>query len=93
MAALFCHCIVIDHGVHVAGGDEETQTGLAVNLHTFRVAPVGLTDQGDAVAAGLQQAADDGCAEARVVHVGVTADVDEVGLRDAVIYEILSGKG
>ena len=80
MASLFCHCIMVDHGVHIAGGDEEAKTRLAVNLYALRVAPVGLADQSNAVATGLQQAADDRGAEARVVHIGVAADVDEVGL-------------
>ena len=61
MASLFCHCIMVDHGVHVAGGDEKAKTRLAVNLYALRIAPVGLADQGNAVAARLQQPADDRC--------------------------------
>ena len=91
MASLFCHCIMVDHGVHIAGGDEEAKTRLAVNLYALRVAPVGLADQSNAVATGLQQAADDRGAEARVVHVGIAAYIDKVGLRDAVLYEFLPG--
>jgi hypothetical protein len=84
---------MIDHGVHISGGDEEAKTRLAVNLYALRIAPVGLADQGDAVAAGLQQAADDRSAEALVVHVGVAADIDKVGPVNAVRYEVLFADG
>ena len=91
VAALFCHSVMVDHGIHISRGDEKAQTRLSVNLHARRIAPVGLADQGNAVAARLQQPADDRSAEARVVHVGVAAYIDKVGLRDAVLYEFLPG--
>ena len=80
MASFSGHCIVIDHGVHVAGGDQKAKARLTVLLHARRVPPVGLADQRNAVAARLKKAADDGRPKARVVHVGVAADVDKVRL-------------
>ena len=92
MAALLGHRIVVDHGVHVAGGDQKAEPRLAILLYTRVVAPVGLADQRNAVAARLQQAADDRSAKARMVHVRVAADIDKVGLRDAVREKFCSGK-
>ena len=92
VAALLGHRIVVDHGVHVAGGNQKAEPRLAILLYTRVVAPVGLADQRNAVAAGLQQAANDCGAKARMVHVRVAADIDKVGLRDAVREKFCSGK-
>ena len=92
MAALLGNRIVVDHGVHVAGRDQKAKPWLAVFRNARGIAPIGLADERDAITARLQQAADNCGAKARMVHVRVAADVDEVGLCDAFRYEILFGK-
>ena len=49
-AVLFVDRIMIDHGVHVAGGNQEAQSGLSQHGHTLRIAPVRLADHPDRVA-------------------------------------------
>jgi hypothetical protein len=63
--------VPVDHGVHVAGGDPEEQVGPPERLEGLGAGPVGLADDPDPEALGLQDAADDGHAEAGVVDVGV----------------------
>ena len=74
------HRIVVDHGVHVAGTDEKAQARLAEHRDAGGVGPVGLADDTHLVAVRVKDAADDSHAKARMVHVGVTADVDKVAL-------------
>ncbi len=80
VAAVLGHRIVVDHGIHVAGTDEKAQTRLAEHRDAGGVSPVGLADNAHLVAVRVEHAADDGHTKARVVHVGVAADVDKVAL-------------
>ncbi len=70
--------IAVDHRVHVARSHAEEQVRLA-EFHevVFRL-PVRLGNDAHAEALGLQQAADDGHAERRVVDVGITGHDDDV---------------
>ena len=80
VAAVLGHRIVVDHGVHVAGTDEKAQARLAEHRDAGGVGPVGLADDAHFVAVRVEYAADDGHTKARVVHVGVAANVDKVAL-------------
>ena len=82
-AAALGYGVMVDHGVHVAGGDQEGQAGLAQDGNALGVVPVRLANHAHLEAVGLQGARDDGHAKAGVVHVGVSADVDEVALLPA----------
>ena len=88
-AAPLCHGVVVDHGVHVAGGHQKRQARLAQDLHACGVAPVRLADHAHPVAVRLQRARDDGHAKRRVVHVGVAAHVHEVALVPAALGHVL----
>ena len=46
--------IVVDHGVHIAAGNQEAQTGLAVNIDGGGLAPVGLGDDAHLITGLLQ---------------------------------------
>ncbi len=63
--------VAVHHGIHVAAGNSEEQIRLAERRVRLGAAPVRLRDDADAETVRLQQAADDGHAEARVVHVGI----------------------
>ena len=93
VAAVLGHRIVVDHGVHVAGADEKAQAWLAKHRDAGGVGPVGLTDNAHFVAVRVEDAADDGHAKARVVHVGVAADVDKVALVPAARVHIGAADG
>ena len=70
--------VAIHHRIHVAAGDAEEQVRPAEAHEVAGGMPVGLGDDPDAEALRLEHAADDGHAEARVVHVGVAGDDDDV---------------
>ena len=93
VAAVLGHRIVVDHGVHVAGADEKAQAWLAEHRDAGGVGPVGLTDNAHFVAVRVEDAADDGHAKARVVHVGVAADVDKVALVPAARIHVGAADG
>ena len=86
--AVFRHGIVVDHRVHVAGGDEEPEAGLAERFDALRLPPVRLGEEPDREPVGFEQPADDGGAEARVVDICIAADIDEVQLFDAPFGEV-----
>ena len=88
VAAVLCHRIVVDHGVHVAGADQKAQARLAEHRDAGGIGPVGLADDSYLVAVRVEHAADDGHAKARMVHVGVTADVDKVALVPAACIHV-----
>ena len=85
--------VMVDHGVHVAGGHKKAQTRLAQDLDACGVAPVGLADDAHAVTVRLEHSGDDGHAKAGVVHIGVSADVDEVALIPAAGLHVRAGYG
>ena len=63
--------------------------GLSVDIDGFGVLPVRLGDDADTIAIGLQNAADDGMAEGRVVYIGVSDHINKVALRPTPIQHIL----
>ena len=85
--------VVVDHGVHVAAGDQKAQTGLAVDVDGSGLAPVGLGDDAHLITGLLQDPGDDGVAEGMVIDVGVADDIDEIALFPAAIDHVLSAKG
>ena len=72
MTSFFCDRIVIDHGIHISGGDEEGETGLAEDTDTFGIPVVRLCDDPGAVAVGFEQPAEDGRTEGGMVYIGVS---------------------
>ena len=93
VAAVLGHRIVVDHGVHVAGTDEKAQARLAEHRDAGGVGPVGLADDAHFVAVRVEYAADDGHTKARVVHVGVAANVDKVALVPAARIHVGAADG
>jgi hypothetical protein len=71
--------VVVDHRVHVAGGDTVEQAGASQLAPRIGGAPVGLRKDRHPVAVALQPAAQDRRGERRVVDVGVPGDEDDVG--------------
>ena len=92
MAAVLGHRIVVDHGVHVAGADEKARRGSPSTL-MLAGSSNRLADDAHFVAVRVEDAADDGHAKARMVHVGIAADVDEVALVPAARVHIGAADG
>ena len=81
--------VAIHHRIHVAAGDAEEQVRPAELHEVAGGVPVGLGDDADAEALRLEHAADDGHAEARMVHVGVAGDDDDVAGIPAELVHLL----
>ncbi|MNT24715.1 hypothetical protein D3C72_1602060 [compost metagenome] len=72
--------VLVDHGIHVAGGNAVIQARLAEDAERVSRQPVRLADDADSVALRFEQAANEGHAETRMVNVGVARDEDDVAL-------------
>ena len=70
--------VVVEHRVHVAGADGEAQPRPAERPPRLAGMPVGLAEDGHAIALGLQQPAQQGHGEAGMIDVGVAGDEDHV---------------
>ncbi len=81
--AVFSYRIVVDHGIHIAGGDQKPQARLTEYLDGGRVTPIGLRDEAHLVAMRFEYTADDGSTKGGVIHVGVAVDVHEITLLPA----------
>ncbi len=77
-ANLLVRGIAVDHRVHVAGSDTEKQIRLAELHEVVFGLPVGLRDDPDPKALGLEQTTDDRHAERRVIHVRITGHDNDV---------------
>ena len=71
--------IMIDHGVHVARSDEETQPRLAENIDALRIFPVGLRNDRNAVSVRLKHAGDDRMTKGRMIDISIADDVNKIG--------------
>ena len=87
------HRIVADHAVHIAASDEKAVFGLAEPLEILAVGKAGLSQNGNLVAFGFQQAADDGGAKAGVIHIGITAHHHKIQLIPAALGHIFPADG
>lgn len=85
--------VFVEHRVEVAGGHQHAQAGLAQPLEVDGGAPVGLGDDAHPPATLLQEAADDGRAEAGMVYIGVAADEEEVEAVPAALVHLGAGDG
>ena len=92
-AALFRRGVVGHHGVEVARADQDAEAGPAHRGEVLRAVPVRLGQHRDAVALGLQHAADHGGAEGRVVHIGVAGDEQEIIPPPAALLHVLLRDG
>ncbi len=70
--------VAVDHRIHVAGRHAEEQVRPSERAPRFDALPVGLGDDADAKALGLQRPPDERHAEARVVDIGIAGDDDDV---------------
>ena len=88
-AALFCRRVVRDHRVDIAAADHHAVARAAHCAEGVGAVPVGLGEHRHAVALGFQHARDDGCAEARVVDVGVRRDDEKVIIVPAALHHLV----
>ena len=83
--------IMVHHAVNHAGGDEKTIIGTAEALEIIRIFPIRLGEHRDVIACGLERADNDGCAEGRMIHICVAADVDKIRRVPAALAHIGNG--
>ena len=73
--------VVVDHAVHHTAIDPEEEAWLSKLAKIAQVvAPIGLRNNGNPIASGFERAPDDGCAEGRMVDVGIACDQNDVDL-------------
>ena len=82
-----------NHTVHIAATDKEAVAGLAQHLEALAGGVVRLADHAHPVALSFQNAADDGRAEAGVIHIGVTHNQNKVQFVPAALAHILPADG
>jgi hypothetical protein len=85
--------IMVDHGVHIAAADQKTQTGSSKHINRLGVFPVGLGDDTHGIAGVLQNTADDGMTEGRVIHIGIADYIYKVAAFPATVNHILFANG
>ena len=82
--------IVIDHGIHVPGRDEEGELRPSEHVDAPLVLPVRLGNDADAVAVRLQHAADDGMSKGGMIHIGVPDDIDKIRSFNPPLFHLFS---
>ena len=85
--------IVIDHGVHIAAGNEKAKPRLPQRRDGVRIPPIRLGENADLVARVLQHPADDGVTKGRMIDIGVANDIDEIALTPTPGGHIAPGDG
>ena len=79
-AGIFGRCIMAQHGIKIATGNEHTQTGLTQGSKIFNLIPSRLAQQRHLVALGFQHPANNRRTKGRMVHIGITADEQKIQL-------------
>ena len=80
VGALFlCRSIVADHGIYIAAGHKKAELRSAEALERLAAFVVRLRQHRHKKAVCLKHTAYKGCTEGRMVHIGVAADIYEVG--------------
>ena len=92
-AAALGRRVVRDHGVEIARADEHAQPRPAHGAEGLRIVPVRLCEHGYTQPLGLEHAADDRRAEARMVDIGVAADDERIVPPPAALVHLLGGDG
>ena len=82
--------IMINHGIHVSGGNQESQPGAPENADALLILPVRLGNDTDTVAVRLQNAGDYGMSKGRVIHIGVAGHIHKIRLRDPPVFHLFS---
>ena len=72
--------VAIDHRIHVAGRYAKKQFRFAQHLESIGALPIGLRDDANAESLCFEQPADNGHAEARMIHVRIAGHDDDVAL-------------
>ena len=84
--------VMVDHGVHVAGGNPEEKARSPQLLEVAEVVlPVGLRQNGHAQSFALEHTTDDRRTERRMVHVSVTVHDNDIHVVPTQIVELLLG--
>jgi hypothetical protein len=78
-----------DHAVDIACADEECKARSAEAQKVGIGFPVRLCEHGDRIAVRFEQAADDRRTEARVIDIGIAADIYKIRLCNAAFPQLL----
>lgn len=77
--ALLRSGIMVHHAVDHASGDEKSIIWSAKTHEIMGILPAGLGEHGDAIARALKNAAENGTAKGRMIHICVAADENKIG--------------
>ena len=80
---------VVDHGVHVAGCYAKEKAGPAQPEEVLIFFPIGLGDNSHGVARIPEDPAQKSRPEGGMVHIGISADEDDIELLDAEVFCLL----
>ena len=90
-AGIFRCCIMAQHGVQIATGNEHAQTGLAQLSKIVWLVPGRLAQKCHLVALSLQHTANHRRSKGRVVHIGIAANEQKVQLLPATFCNFFPG--
>ena len=78
MANFLIRCVTINHGIHVARGNPKIEIRLSQDRKFFRPPPLGLRDDTNPETLRFQHPANNGHAEAGVIHIGIPGYNDHI---------------
>ena len=87
-SALFRDGIMVHHGVHVSGRDQEPKAGLSEYRDAGGILPVGLRQDADLEPMSLQHPRQDRRAEGRMIHIGIPGHKYKVRLQDPSLFHV-----
>ena len=90
LTSLFRHRVVIHHRIHIPTGYKESKARFTVFCNAAFIFPVRLTDQPNFISIRLQKACDDRMPKRRMIHVGISGNIDKIQLFPASLLHIFS---
>ena len=88
--AFFRDRIVIDHGIHIAGGNKKRKPWLSKHRDAFFVLPIRLGDDPNPIPSGFQHMADDRMSKGRMIHISVSDHIDKINLIPSPFFHLFS---
>ena len=80
--------IMVDHGIHITGRYQKGQSRLAQNRNRAVVLPIRLRNDSHRISMGFQNSRDNGMSKGRMIHIGISAHIDEIKLLDSALLHI-----
>ena len=85
---LLGYIIMVHHGIHIAGRNEEAESWLSQYCNTGIILPIRLCNDAYRVPMRLQQSGNNGMSKRWMIYVSVSTDIYKVKLFDASFFHI-----